>query len=307
MEMTKVRREDLADLMMFQAVAEEGSFTRAAKKLGLSQSALSHTIRRLETRLGLRLLIRTTRSVAPTEIGDQLLQTFRPAIEKIDQRLLTLTHLREKPAGTIRITTPEHAAETVLWPAIEWFVTEHPDVVIELDVEHRFTDIVAERYDAGVRFGELIAKDMVGVRIGPQLRMAAVGTPAYFDKYGTPRKPQDLSAHRCINLRLVKTAGLYAWEFEKLGREVKIKVDGPLILNRLPLILRATLANLGIGFLLEDQVAPLLDQGRLIRVLENWCAPFDGYYLYYPAHRQLSPALKTLVESLRYQPTSRKS
>jgi DNA-binding transcriptional LysR family regulator len=296
-----MRREDLADLTMFLAVVEEGSFTGAAKKLGLSQSALSHTIRRLEVRLGLRLLTRTTRSLAPTEAGERLLETLRPAIDRIDERLSALTALRPRPAGTIRVTTSEHAAETILWPAVDRITAAHPDVTIELDVASGLTDIVAERFDAGVRLGEQIAKDMVAVRIGPQLRMAAVGSPAYFAQHGKPASPRDLADHRCINLRLATAGGLYAWEFEKDGREIKTKVDGQLVFNRMPLILKAVIAGHGVGFVIEDQVGPLLANGSLVRVLEDWCPPFDGYHLYYPTHRQASPAFRILVDALRYR------
>jgi DNA-binding transcriptional LysR family regulator len=296
-----IRREDFADLAMFLAVAEEGSFTRAAKKLGLSQSALSHTVRRLETRLGLRLLTRTTRSVAPTDAGEQLLQTLRPAIDGIDERLSALTQLREKPAGTIRITTSEHAAETILWPAVDRITAKHPEIKVELNVQSGFTDIVSERYDAGVRLGEQVAKDMVAVRIGPRLRMAAIGSPAYFAEHGRPKTPQDLAGHQCINLRLMSAGGLYAWEFEKRGREIRVRVEGQLVFNRTPLIVGAATAGHGIGFVIEEQVASLLANGSLVRVLEDWCPPFEGYHLYYPVRRQASPAFRLLVEALRYR------
>ncbi|MDK2770344.1 MAG: LysR family transcriptional regulator [Sphingomonas sp.] len=296
-----MRREDMADLTMFLAVAEEQSFTGAAKKLGVSQSALSHTVRRLETRLGLRLLTRTTRSVAPTEAGERLLETLRPAIDEIDERLAALTLLRERPAGTIRINASEHAAETILWPAIDGLVTEYPDIHVEVHVESGFSDIVADRFDAGVRLGEALAKDMIAVRISPRLRMAAVSSPAYFAEHGTPIVPQDLAAHRCINLRMTSAGGIYAWEFEKDGRELRVKVDGQLVFNRIRLILGAAAAGHGIGYVLEDQAAPLLSSGALVRVLEDWSPPFDGYYLYYPSRRQTSPAFRLVVDRLRYR------
>ena len=217
-----MRREDLADLTILLAVVEDGSFTAAAKRLGLSQSALSHTIRRLEARLGLRLLTRTTRSLAPTEAGARLLETLRPALDRIDERLSLLTTLREKPAGTIRITTSEHAAETILWPAVDRITAAYPDIMIELNVASGFTDVVAERFDAGVRLGEQIAKDMVAVRIGPRLRVAVVGAPSYVAQHGKPLNPRDLADHRCINVRLESAGGLYAWEFEKDGRETRV-------------------------------------------------------------------------------------
>src|SRR5271166_627125 len=277
-----MRREELVDLNAFLTVAEEQSFTRAAAKLGTSQSSLSHTIRRLEAKLGVRLLTRTTRSLAPTEAGERLLETLRPAIDRIDERLSALTALRARPAGTIRITTSEHAAETILWPAADRITAAHPDVTIELDVASGLTDIVADRFDAGLRLGEQIAKDMVAVRIGPQLRMAAVGSPSYFAQHGKPASPRDLADHRCINLRLATAGGLYAWEFEKDGREIRTKVGGQLVFNRLPLILKAAIAGHGVGFVIEDLVGPLLANGTLVRVLEDWCPPFDGYHLYYP-------------------------
>ena len=296
-----MRREDLADLTMVLAVVEEGGFTRAARKLGVSQSALSHTVRRLEARLGLRLLARTTRSVAPTEAGERLLETLRPAMAAIDDRLASLTQFRERPAGTVRITTPEHAAETVLWPAIDRLLTLYPDIGVELNVESGLTDIVSERFDAGVRLGEHIARDMVAVRIGAQLRMAAVGSPDYFARYGLPHAPRDLAQHRCINLRHASAGGLYMWEFEQEGREIRTRVEGQLTCNRVKLILKAAAAGHGIAFVMQDHVTTLLDQGALVRVLEDWCEPFDGYHLYYPTRRQTSPALRLLIEALRYR------
>ncbi len=296
-----MRREDLADLTIFMAVAEEGSFTGAARKLGLSQSALSHTIRRLETSLGLRLLTRTTRSVAPTEAGEKLLDTLRPAIEDIESKVTSLSQLRERPAGIIRITAAEHAATTLLWPVINQLVREHPDIKVELDVESRFTDIVAGRYDAGVRLGEALEKDMVAVRVSPPMRMIAVGAPDYFAEHGKPLVPQELAQHRCINLRITSSGGVYAWEFEKDGRELRIKVDGQLTLNRTALILAAAAGGQGIAFIMEDLARPLLDEGLLVTVLEDWSPPFDGYYLYYTTRRQTSAAFRLLVEALRYR------
>ncbi|MDB5669944.1 MAG: LysR family transcriptional regulator [Alphaproteobacteria bacterium] len=296
-----MRRENMADLTMFLAVAEEASFTGAAKKLGISQSALSHTVRRLETRLGLRLLTRTTRSVAPTEAGERLLETLRPAMNDIDDRLAALTQLRERPAGTVRITTSDHAAETILWPAIDRLAGEYPDINVELNVESGFTDIVEGRFDAGVRLGESIAKDMVAVRIGPRLRMAAAASPTYFARHAVPVIPQDLSQHRCINLRMTSAGGIYAWEFEKEGRELRVRVEGQLVLNRTSLIVKAAAAGHGIGFVMEDQIAPLLASGALVRVLEDWCPPFDGHHLYYPSRRQISPAFRIVIDRLRYR------
>ena len=294
-----MRREDLGSLAMFLAVAEERSFTKASAKLGLSQSALSHSMRRLEAKLGLRLLTRTTRSVAPTEAGERLLETLRPALDDIDARIAALTELRERPAGTVRISTSEHAARTLLWPAVDRLTAEYPDIRIELNVESGLTDIVAERFDAGVRLGERLEQDMVAVRIGPRLRMATVGAPAYFARRGKPETPHNLAGHSCINLRMVSGA-IYAWEYEKDGRELKVRVDGQLVLNDAELIVGAAVAGHGLAHLVEDRLAALLAEGKLVRVLENWCEPFDGYYLYYPTRRQQSSAFSMLLNALRY-------
>jgi DNA-binding transcriptional LysR family regulator len=302
-----MKRERLADLAAFVAVAQERSFTRAASKLGITQSSLSHTIRRLESRLGLRLLARTTRSVAPTDAGERLLRTLRPAFENIDAELESLTELRDKPAGSIRITTAEHAAETILLPALERLLPEYPDIKVEITCDYGLADVVAERFDAGVRLGEQVAKDMVAVRIGPDVRMAAVATPAYFASRRPPRQPQDLAGHRCINLRLPTAGGFYAWEFEKGGRELKVRVDGPVAFNGLPMSLRAARAGLGIAFVPEDMVASDIAADRLVRVLEEWCAPFSGYHLYYPSRRQTTAALSLLAEALRYRGAVRRA
>ena len=294
-------RENLNDLLAFLAVARERSFTRAAAQLGVSQSALSHTIRALEGRLGLRLLTRTTRSVAPTEAGERLLGIVGPRLDEIDTELAALSELREKPAGTIRITAGEHAAESVLWPVLQNLLPEYPDIRVEIAVEYGLTDIVAERYDAGVRLGERLAKDMVAVRIGPDMEMAVVGSPAYFAARPLPRVPQDLTAHACINLRLPTYGGLYAWEFEQAGRELKVRVEGQLVFNTGALRLNAALSGLGLAYLPEDQVRPHVAAGRLVRVLTDWCPPFSGYHLYYPTRRQHTPAFALLVEALRYR------
>lgn len=295
-----MRKEDLGSLVMFLAVTEERSFTRAAAKLGVSQSALSHSMSRLETRLGLRLLNRTTRSVAPTEAGEKLIETLRPALDEIDSKLAALTALRERPAGTIRITTSEHAAHTVLWPAVDRLAAEHPDIQVELDIESGLTDIVAGRFDAGVRLDERLEQDMIAVPIGPRLRMATVAAPAYFNRRGKPRAPNDLPGHACINLRMM-TGGVYAWEFAKNGRELKVKVQGQLVLNNVALIVAAAVAGHGIAHLIEDRVASPLAAGKLVRVLEDWCEPFDGYHLYNASRRQPSPAMTLLIEGLRYR------
>jgi DNA-binding transcriptional LysR family regulator len=294
-------RQNVNDLLAFLAVAKERNFTRAAAQLGVSQSALSHTIRGLEERLGLRLLTRTTRSVAPTEAGERLLRTAAPRFAEIEAELAALSELREKPAGTIRITASEYAAEAILWPALARLLPDYPDIKVEIIVDYGLTDIVAERYDAGVRLGEQVAKDMIAVRIGPDMRMAAVGAPSYFARRPRPRTPPDLTAHDCINLRLPTYGGLYAWEFEKRGREVKVRVEGQLVFNNVALRLNAALAGLGLAYLPEDQVQTHLADGRLIRVLDDWCPPFSGCHLYYPSRRQPTPAFALLVDALRYR------
>lgn len=294
-------RDNLNELTAFTAVAREESFTRAAARLGVSQSALSHTVRALEERLGLRLLTRTTRSVSPTEAGERLLRTVGPRLDEIEAELSALSELREKPAGTVRITAGEHSAETVLWPAIARLLPDYPDIRVEIIVDYGLTDIVAERYDAGVRLGEQVARDMIAVRIGPDMRMAVVGAPAYFAKRPKPRAPQDLTAHNCINLRLPTYGGLYAWEFEKAGRELKVRVEGQLVFNTAGLRMDAVLAGLGLAYMPQDQVTAHLADGRLVQVLEDWCPPFPGYHLYYPSRRQATPAFSLVVEALRYR------
>jgi DNA-binding transcriptional LysR family regulator len=244
-----LRHEDLGSLALFLIVAEERSFTKAAAKLGVSQSALSHSVRRLEEKLGLRLLTRTTRSLAPTEAGERLIETLRPAFDQIDAQLVSLTELRDRPAGTIRLTTAKHAARTILWPVIDRLTAENPDIQVELDIEDGLTDIVAGRFDAGVRLGERLEKDMIAARIGPKLRMAAVGAPSYFAKREIPEAPHDLGGHECINLRFASGGGLYVWEFEKDGREIKVKVEGQLVFNDIDLIVDAAVAGHGIAYL----------------------------------------------------------
>jgi len=296
-----MRREDLGDLTAFVAVAEDRSFTRAAARLGTSQSAISQTVRRLEARLGLRLLTRTTRSVAPTSAGERLLASLRPALDEIDNQLAAISELRDKPAGTIRITTSQHAADVVLWPALERLLPDYPDVSVELSVDSGFRDIVADRFDAGVRLGEHVDKDMVAVPIGPPLRMAVVGAPAYFARHDRPKTPHDLTGHNCINMRFPTLGGLYAWEFEKAGREVQVRVGGQITFNESRLIVTAACAGLGLAFILEDHVRQQLADRRLVRVLDDWCPPFAGYHLYYPSRRHLSPAFALLVGALKYR------
>jgi DNA-binding transcriptional LysR family regulator len=294
-------RENFNDLVAFLAVARERNFTRAAAKLGVSQSALSHTIRDLEARLGVRLLTRTTRSVSPTQAGERLLHTTGPRLDEIDAELAALSEFRDKPAGTIRVTATDYAADTILLPKLAKFLRQYPDIKVEIIVEYGLTDIVAERYDAGVRAGEQVAKDMIAVRIGPDMRIAIVGAPAYFKNRSEPRKPQDLIGHNCINLRLPTHGGLYAWEFERGGRELKVRVEGQLVFNGTFQMLNAALAGFGLAYVPEDLVLPHLRKGRLKRVLEDWCPPYPGYHLYYPSRRQSSAAFTLLVDALRYR------
>ncbi|HEX7782420.1 MAG TPA: LysR family transcriptional regulator [Sphingobium sp.] len=296
-----MRREELVDLNAFLSVAEERSFTRAAAKLGTSQSALSHTVRRLETRLGVRLLNRTTRNVVPTEAGERLLLTLRPALDEIDAELASLTALRDTPAGTIRITTSEHAARAVLWPVVETLLPRYPDLRMEINIDAGFTDIIANRFDAGIRLGEAVAKDMIALRIGPDLRMAVVGAPSYFARHPTPLTPQDLADHNCVNLRLQTFGGMYAWEFEKDGRELRVRVEGQLAFNNADMVVTAAVAGLGLACVPEDRVEALIAEGALVRVLEDWNDPFPGYHIYYPSRRQPTPAFTVLLDALRFR------
>ena len=296
-----MQRENFNDILAFLAVARERSFTRAAAKLGVSQSALSHTISGLEARLGIRLLTRTTRSVSPTEAGERLFLTVGHRFEEIEAELEALSELRDKPAGTIRITATDYAADTILWPKLAKFLPRYPDIKVEIIVDYGLTDIVAQRYDAGVRSGEQVAKDMVAVRIGPDMRMAVVGTPSYFANRSAPKKPQDLNEHSCINLRLPTHGGLYAWEFEKGGRELKVRVEGQLVFNGTAQMLNAALAGFGLAYVPEDVAQLYITAGRLKRVLGDWCPPFPGYHLYYPSRRHSSPAFALLIDALRHR------
>lgn len=289
------------ELAAFAAVARERSFTRAGAKLGVSPSALSQTVKALEARLGVRLLARTTRSVSPTEAGDRLLQTLTPRLEEIEQAVAALREMRERPAGTIRITAGEHAARTVLQPGLAKLLPQYPDIHVEIVVDYGLVDIVAEGFDAGVRLGEQVAKDMIALRIGPDMRMAVVGSPAYFASRTPPVDPQDLTEHNCINMRLPTYGGLFAWEFEKDGRELKVRVEGQLTFNTIRQRLDSAIGGLGLAYMPEDIAAPSIASGKLIRVLEDWCAPFSGYHLYYPSRRHASPAFSLLVESLRFR------
>jgi len=295
-----MQRRNLDDLLAFVAVGRERSFTRAAGKLGVSQSALSHTIRDLEERLGVRLLTRTTRSVAPTQAGERLLQTAGPRFDEIDAELAAITELRAKPAGTIRITATEYAADAILLPKLAQLLRDYPDIKVEISIDYGLTDIVAQRYDAGVRSGEQVAKDMIAMRIGPDQRMAVVGTPSYFKGRSEPKKPQDLINHNCIALRLPH-GGLYAWEFEKSGRELRVRVEGQLTYNTTAQMLNAAVAGLGLAYVPEGLVQAHMTKGRLRRVLGDWCPPYSGYHLYYPSRRQPSAAFALLVDALRYR------
>src|SRR5262245_36489126 len=293
-----MQRRNLDDLLAFVAVGRERSFTKAAAKLGVSQSALSHTIRELEARLGVRLLTRTTRSVAPTTAGERLLQTLGPCFEEIDSQLTAITELGKKPAGTIRITATEYAADAILLPKLAKLLREYPGIKVEIIIGYGLTDIVAHRFDAGVRSGEQVAKDMIAVRIGPDTRMAVVGAPSYFKGRPEPKKPQDLINHNCITLRLPH-GGLYVWEFEKGGRELRVRVEGQLTYNTTAQMLSAALAGLGLAYVPEGLAQPHVARGRLKRVLADWCPPYSGYHLYYPSRRQPSAAFALVVDALR--------
>jgi DNA-binding transcriptional LysR family regulator len=296
-----MQRGNLDDLVAFVAVARERSFTKAAAKVGVSQSALSHTIRELEARLGVRLLTRTTRSVSPTAAGERLLNTVGPRFEEIDAELAAVSELRDKPAGTIRITATEYAADGILLPKLAKLLRDYPDIKVEIIINYGLTDIVAERYDAGVRNGEQVAKDMIAVPIGPDMRMAVVGAPSYFKSRPEPKKPQDLTSHNCITLRLPTHGGLYAWEFEKGGRELKVRVEGQLTCNTSAQMLTAALAGFGLAYVPQDLAQPHIARGRLTRVLADWCPPYSGYHLYYPSRRQPSAAFALLVDALRHR------
>jgi len=294
-----MRREEFGDLTAFLTVAEERSFTRAAARLGTSQSALSFTLRRLETRLGMRLLTRTTRSVAPTQAGERLLGALGPAIENIEGVLATLSEFRDKPAGSFRITAGQHAIDTILWPALAPLLRAYPDIKVELNAESALTDIVAERFDAGVRLGEQVEKDMIAVRIGPEARMIVVAAPACFATRAPPQTPRELTHYPCINLRLATYGGFYAWEFEKDGEAIRVRVEGQVAFNGVPHMLTAALEGFGLAYLPEDVCREALSKGRLVQALADWCPLFPGYHLYYPSRRQPSPAFALIVESLR--------
>jgi DNA-binding transcriptional LysR family regulator len=296
-----VRRDNVNDLLAFIAVARERSFTKAAKKAGLSQSALSHTVAQLESRLGIRLLTRTTRAVSPTEAGQRLLDSIGPSFDEIESQVAALSELRDKPAGTIRIVASDFAINYVLWPKLKKFLPKYPDIKVELSRDNGLTDIVTERYDAGVRMGEQLAKDMISVRIGPDMRFAVVGTAAYFKNNPEPSRPQDLVGHTCITERHATSGGIWAWEFEEKGREIKIRVDGQLVFNNSYDVIEAALDGFGLAYVPEEIALPHLKNGRLKRVLEKWSPYWDGYYLYYPSRRQSSPAFIAVVQALRHR------
>jgi DNA-binding transcriptional LysR family regulator len=297
-------RGNLNDLLSFVAVARERSFTRAAAQLGVSQSALSHTIRQLETRLGVRLLTRTTRNVSPTEAGDRLLATLGPRFDEIEAELEAISALRDKPAGTVRLTMSDDAYRTIVREKLAQLLPDYPDIKVEVTLDNALTDIIEDRYSAGVRLGEAIDKDMIAVRIGPDIRFAAIGAPSYFERLGKPASPQDLVNHSCINIRLPTSGGVWAWEFEKDGRELRVHVDGQLTFNSIYDVRDAALDGLGLGFVPEVIATSHIGEGRLVRVLEAWCASWPGYHLYYPSRRQLSPAFKLVVEALRFKPSA---
>lgn len=294
-------RDSVSGLVAFIAVAREGSFTRAAIKLGVSQPALSQTLRTLEERLGLRLLNRTTRSVAPTDAGERLLRSIEPQFKQIEASLAALTELRDTPSGIVRLTSTHHAAQTVLWPRLTKVMRDYPDVLIELVTDEGLTNIVSERFDAGVRVGEYVEKDMIAVRVGPEMRQAIVGTPAYLKKHGIPKQPEELTGHRCINLRRVTRGGYHPWEFEKRGREINVRVEGQLAVSSLELACDAALDGLGLAYLPDDLVKAHIAKRRLVRVLEDWCEPFPGYHLYYPSNRQHTSAFAVVLQALRYR------
>jgi DNA-binding transcriptional LysR family regulator len=293
--------QNFNELATFVTVAQERSFTRAAAKLGVSQSALSQTIQGLEAKLGLRLLTRTTRSVGPTEAGERLLRTLAPRFEDIANEVAALSDMRDRPAGTLRITAGEHPAVSVLEPALARLLIDYPDIKVELTVDYGLTDIAAEGYDAGVRLGEQVAKDMIAVRISPDIKMGVVASPEYLRGAGTPQVPQDLTHHNCINIRLPTYGTLFVWEFEKDGHEVKVRVDGQFVFNTMGLRLNAALHGLGLAYMPVDQVERYVASGQLVHVLEDWSPTFSGYHLYYPHRRHPSPAFSVVLEGLRYR------
>lgn len=293
-------RENLNDLMAFNVVAREGGFTKAAAQLGVSQSSLSHTVKSLEERLGVKLLTRTTRSVSLTEVGERLFNVINPRLGEIEEELVLIKESKDKPAGTIRITAAEHAAMSVLWPKLFKALPEYPDINVEITTDYTMTDIVADRYDAGVRLGGHVAKDMLAVKISPDLRMAVVGTPEYFKKYAIPNRPEELENHNCINRRLPTYGGIYSWELSNGEQKINVRTKGQIVVNSSSAVLRATLDTGGLGFIPEDMVLSHIKNGILIRVLDDWCQPFEGYYLYYVNRKRYSRAFQIIVDILKY-------
>lgn len=299
---TTMLKDNFTDLFYLIVVARERSFTRAAAKLGVSQSALSHAIRGLEERLKIRLLTRTTRSVAPTDAGEALINSIGPRFKEIEEELISLTEARDRVAGNIRITLGEHALNSAVWPAIKPFLQTYPDVNVEFTIDNTLTDIVSGRFDAGIRLGEQVAKDMVAVRIGPDWRMVVVGSPVYFARHGKPQSPHDLQHHNCINMRLPTLGGLYAWEFSKNGQQLRVRVEGQLTFNHLTSRVDAAISGMGLALVPEDCVAQAVADGALETVLDEWCEPFPGYFLYYPSRKQHTAAFALLIDALRYPP-----
>jgi DNA-binding transcriptional LysR family regulator len=294
-------RENINDLFAFLAVAQERSFTRAAGRLGISQSALSHTVRGLETRLGVRLLTRTTRSVSPTEAGERLMQTVQPRLEEIEQELAAISDLGDRPAGTIRITAIDHVVDSVLWPRLAPVLEKYPDVRVELSADYRLVDVAAERFDIGVRYGDQVQKDMVAVRLTPDVRMTIVGAPRYFETHKAPLTVQELARHNCITLRLSGSGGIYAWELRDGDRDVEVRVSGQVTCNGAYQMLKAALSGYGLAFLPEELTQPLVDAGRLRRVMDECCRSFPGLHAYYPSRRNSSRAMRLVIEAIRYQ------
>jgi DNA-binding transcriptional LysR family regulator len=299
-----VDRENTSDLLAFLAVARERSFTRAAAKLRMSQPSLSQLILGLEERIGMRLLNRTTRSVTPTQIGERLLQKIGPKFEEIDQELAALTELRDKPAGSIRISATDYSARMILMPALAKILPQYPDIKVEVAIDYGLTDIITDQFDAGIRIGELVAKDMIAVRVGPDVRITVVAAPTYFSSRTRPHLPQDLTNHNCINFRFMQEGGLFVWRFEKNGRKLNVRVEGQLVFNDASALLHAALKGFGVAYLPEQYALPHLSSGELVRVLVDWCPSLSGYHLYYPSRRQPSPAFSVLVDAIRYRPDS---
>ncbi|HZW13206.1 MAG TPA: LysR family transcriptional regulator [Noviherbaspirillum sp.] len=289
------------DLQAFLAVAREQSFTKAAARLGITPSALSHTIRALEKRLGVRLLARTTRNVAPTEAGDRLMRSIAPLFDQIAAEVEALGELRDKPAGTIRITCTDDTIELYLRPLLSGFLKSYPDITLELFVDYGFTNIVEERFDAGIRLGEAVSKDMIAVRISPDWRLAVVGSPAYFERCPPPRTPYELTNHACVNIRHRPSGAIYAWEFEKDGKAFTVKGEGQLVFNSIVHVLNGAVDGIGLAYVPEALAAPYVADGRLKEVLADWCPYFQGFHLYYPHRRQASPAFSAFVDAVRYR------